>query len=95
VLLRTIGAQGKQLLKIAFLEYAFLGVLGSLTGIILSMASSFLMATLVFENPFIPSLIPITVLLPAITILVIAIGLMNSRAVLNSPPLKVLRNVSR
>ena len=95
VLLRTIGAQGKQLLKIAFLEYAFLGVLGSLTGIVLSMVSSFLMATLVFENPFLPSLIPFTVLLPAITLLVITIGLLNSRAVLNSPPLKVLRNVSR
>ncbi len=95
VLLRTIGAQSRQLLKISFLEYAFLGALGSLTGILLSLISSFLLGTLVFEDPFIPSSEPFTILLPGITILVICIGLFNSRTVLNSPPLEVLRKEAR
>jgi putative ABC transport system permease protein len=34
-------------------------------------------------------------LLPGITILVICIGLFNSRTVLNSPPLEVLRKEAR
>ncbi|NNC61809.1 MAG: FtsX-like permease family protein, partial [Eudoraea sp.] len=95
VLLRTLGAQNLQLLKISFYEYAFLGILGSLTGIILSLIGSFFLAQLVFEEPFIPSGEPFYILLPLLTILVIAIGLLNSRAVLNTPPLEVLRSESR
>ena len=95
VLLRTIGATSRQLLKISFLEYAFLGFLGSLTGILLSLISSFLLATFVFEDPFIPSSEPFIFLLPGFTILVILIGLFNSRTVLNTPPLEVLRKEGR
>ncbi|NNE02344.1 MAG: FtsX-like permease family protein [Eudoraea sp.] len=91
VLLRTIGATSKQLLKISFLEYAFLGFLGSLTGISLSLISSFLLATFVFEDAFVPASEPFTILLPGFTVLVILIGLFNSRTVLNTPPLEVLR----
>ncbi|MEY8021716.1 ABC transporter permease [Muriicola sp. SD30] len=95
VLLRTLGAQNLQLLKISFYEYAFLGILGSLTGILLSLVGSFFLAQLVFEEPFIPSGEPFYILLPLLTILVIAIGLLNSRSVLNTPPLEVLRSESR
>lgn len=95
VLLRTLGAKNTQLLKISFYEYAFLGILGSLTGILLSLAGSFLLAQFVFEEPFVPSAQPFLILLPGLTFLVIGIGLLNSRAVLNSPPLKILRSESR
>ncbi|QBA65599.1 FtsX-like permease family protein [Muriicola soli] len=95
VLLRTLGAQNFQLLKIAFYEYAFLGILGSLTGILLSLIGSFFLARFVFEEPFIPSGEPFYLLLPLLTLLVIAIGLLNSRSVLNTPPLEVLRSASR
>ncbi|WP_437371052.1 ABC transporter permease [Maribacter litoralis] len=91
VLLRTIGAQSKQILKINALEYLFLGVLGSGVGVLLSLVSSFLLAYFIFDTPFIPSWVPFLVVLPGITLLVLAIGLMNSRGVLNSPPLQVLR----
>ncbi|MEP1221657.1 ABC transporter permease, partial [Maribacter dokdonensis] len=43
VLLRTLGAQSKQILKINALEYLFLGVLGSGVGVLLSLLSSFLL----------------------------------------------------
>jgi putative ABC transport system permease protein len=95
VLLRTLGAQNAQLLKISFYEYAFLGVLGSLTGILLSLIGSFLLARFVFKEPFVPSIEPFIILLPALTILVVVIGLLNSRSVLRSSPLEILRSTSR
>jgi len=91
VLLRTLGAKSKQILQITALEYIYLGVLGSLTGILLSLVGSQLLATLLFKEPFIPSGIPFLVFLPSITILVVVIGLSNIKTVLQSPPLEVLR----
>ena len=95
VLLRTLGARSKQIIRITALEYLYLGVLGSLFGILLSLISSQLLAILVFEMPFIPSWIPFLILLPGITLLVLGIGLFNSRGVLSSPPLEVLRKEAR
>lgn len=95
VLLRTLGARSNQILKITALEYLYLGVLGSLSGILLSLLSSQLLAWLVFDTPFVPSLIPFLVLLPGITLLVLAIGLGNSIGVIKSPPLEVLRKEVR
>jgi putative ABC transport system permease protein len=91
VLLRTLGAKSKQILQITALEYVYLGMLGSLVGILLSLVSSQLLATLVFKEPFIPSAVPFLVFLPGITLLVLLIGLSNIRGVLKSPPLEVLR----
>ena len=91
VLLRTLGAKSKQILQITALEYVYLGLLGSFTGILLSLVGSQLLATLLFKEPFIPSLIPFLVFLPVITILVVVIGLSNLKSVLQSPPLEVLR----
>ncbi|MDG1527724.1 MAG: ABC transporter permease [Polaribacter sp.] len=91
VLLRTLGAKSKQILQITALEYVYLGMLGSLVGILLSLVSSQLLATLLFKEPFVPSLIPFVVFLPGITLLVLIIGLTNIRSVLKSPPLEVLR----
>ena len=91
VLLRTLGAKSAQILKITALEYLYLGVLGSGIGILLSLISSLLLAKWVFETNFVPSWVPFGLLLPGITILVLLIGLGNSRSVLNSPPLEVLR----
>ncbi|OEY72363.1 hypothetical protein APR40_13645 [Salegentibacter salarius] len=91
VLLRTLGAKGKQILNINALEYIYLGVLGGLSGVLLSLISSQLLAWLVFESPFTPSLIPFLVLFPAIVLLVLIIGLSNSLSVIRKPPLEVLR----
>jgi len=91
VLLRTLGAKSKQILRITALEYVYLGMLGSLVGILLSLISSQLLATLLFKEPFVPSVVPFLVFLPGITVLVLLIGLTNIRSVLKSPPLEVLR----
>lgn len=91
VLLRTLGAKNKQILAITALEYLFLGILGSLLGIVLALLSSLLLAVFVFEEPFTPSLVPFMVFLPGISLLVLGIGLSNIREVLRSSPLEVLR----
>ena len=91
VLLRTLGAKSKQILQITTLEYVYLGILGSLTGVLLSLIGSQLLAVLVFKEPFIPSVIPFLVFIPGITFLVVLIGISNLKSVLQSPPLEVLR----
>ncbi len=91
VLLRTLGAKNTQILRISALEYLFLGILGSLVGILLALLSSFLLALFVFNEPFIPSGIPFLIFLPGISLIVLAIGLSNIRSVLRSSPLEVLR----
>ena len=91
VLLRTLGAKSKQIFKILALEYLFMGLLGTLSGILLSLLASQLLGWLLFDTPFVPSWIPFLVLLPGIVILVLAIGLSNSISVIKSPPLEVLR----
>ncbi len=95
VLLRTLGAKSSQILKITALEYLYLGFLGSGVGILLSLVGSQLLAYFVFDTAFVPSWVPFLVVLPGITLLVLAIGLSNSRSVLNSPPLQVLRKEGR
>ncbi|WP_235923566.1 ABC transporter permease [Psychroflexus aurantiacus] len=91
VLLRTLGAKSKQILNITALEYIYLGVLGGLSGVLLSLISSQLLAWLVFESPFTPSLIPFLIIFPGIVLLVLVIGLSNSLSVIRKPPLEVLR----
>ena len=91
VLLRTLGAKSKQIQKITALEYGFLGFLGSTIGVLLSLLGSQLLAYFVFETAFIPSWVPFVVVIPGISLLVVLVGMLNSRSVLRSPPLEVLR----
>ena len=91
VLLRTLGAKNTQILKIAALEYLFLGLMGSIVGILLALLGSLGLALFLFQEPFVPSVIPFMVFIPGITLLVMAIGLSNIRTVLRSSPLEVLR----
>ncbi len=94
VLLRTLGAKNKQILQISAFEYLFLGLLGSLVGLLLALVSSLCLALFVFKEPFVPSPIPFLIFLPGITILVLGIGLSNIQTVLRSSPLEVLRRES-
>lgn len=95
VLLRTLGAKSAQIIRITAYEYLYLGILGSLSGILLSLIGSQLMALWLFNTPFIPSRTPFLVLFPGIVLLILFIGLSNSRSVITSPPLDVLRKEVR
>jgi len=91
VLLRTLGAGRKQILTIAALEYFFLGALAAATGILLSLAASWSLAKFSFDADFNPSWWPVVWICMIVASLVVCIGLLNSREVLNKPPLEVLR----
>lgn len=94
VLLRTLGATGRQILVITALEYFFLGALAAITGIMLAICGAWALARFSFKTTFTPSLVPIALIFFGICSLTVLIGLFNSREVLNRPPLEVLQNQS-
>jgi putative ABC transport system permease protein len=91
VLLRTIGANRRNILTINGLEYFWLGGLASLTGVGLSLMAAWGLAAFVFKIPFHINVWSLLVTPLSITALVVAIGLLNSRKVVNESPLEVLR----
>jgi putative ABC transport system permease protein len=92
VLLRTLGASRRQILVINGLEYSFLGILAAATGIVLAVGGSWALARFSFEIPFRPVLWPVLILFLGVVLLTVTIGLLNSRGILNRPPLEVLRS---
>ncbi|QJD98509.1 FtsX-like permease family protein [Mucilaginibacter robiniae] len=92
VLLRTLGGSRKQILIITMLEYLFLGALSALTGIIIALLGTWLLAKYSFETPFLINYKPAIIMFGISSALTVIIGLLNSRGVLNRPPLEVLRS---
>ncbi len=91
VLLRTLGGSRSQILKIMTLEYLFLGGLAGLTGLLLALAASWALAHFVFEATFIPALLPSALVMLAVIAVTIILGMLNSRGMIDHPPLEVLR----
>lgn len=91
VLLRTLGASKKQVIKIQIVEYVLLGVMASLTGLILSIGASALIGYFYFDINFVPNFLIIGIEVIILTLLVLIIGLINTRGIHNKPPLEVLR----
>ncbi len=91
VLLRTIGARTRQIIKITLIEYAWLGLFSALTGIILSLGSGFLLAKFFFEITFAFDWLELLIIGGGVVLLTMLIGWFNSREVINTPPLQVLR----
>ncbi|MBI5913998.1 MAG: ABC transporter permease [Bacteroidetes bacterium] len=91
VLLRTLGANKRQIIRINLVEYFLLGSLATLTGIGLSLVGSFALAKFALDIPYQPNLWPALVTFVSITGLTVLIGLLNSREVVRKPPLEVLR----
>ncbi len=91
VLLRTLGANRRQILTISALEYLFLGLLAAFTGILLSLGGTWALAEFVFKVPYAPNGGPLLLVALLVTGVTMLIGLFNSRDVLVRPPLEVLR----
>ncbi len=91
VLLRTLGASRQQILKIMVVEYLFLGGFAAATGLLLALAASWALAFFVFETAFVPGLAFAFAALLGVVALTILIGVLNSRAVMDRPPLQILR----
>ncbi|KGE13042.1 ABC transporter permease [Sphingobacterium deserti] len=92
VLLRTLGATKKQIRYILLSEYLFLGLFAALTGILIALLATNLLAAFVFEAVFVPSILFILLLISAVTLITVFIGVFNSLGLLNKPTLTVLRS---
>ncbi len=92
VLLRTVGASSRQIIGITLIEYAYLGLFASLSGILLSVGAGWVLAKYFFRIAFGFSSIDFALLALVIIFLTMFIGWYNSRKVIGTPPLQVLRN---
>jgi len=91
VLLKTLGATRGQIGRILLAEYALLGVLGSLSGMLLAFGGSWALVRFVFEGSFAPALGPALGIAGAMTLLAISIGMLTGRDVFRETPMAALR----
>ncbi len=91
VLLRTLGASARQVRTILVIEYAALGILAALSGVLLAVAANAGLATFVFKAPPWPDPILIVTSLCSVSAVAVLGGLILSRGVCNHPPLEILR----
>ena len=91
VLLKTLGATSRQIARILLSEYALLGALGALTGMLLSFAGAWGLVHFVFGGTFAPALLPAAAIAVAMMALAIAIGLLTGRDVFRETPMAALR----
>lgn len=91
VLLRTLGATRRQLVRIQLVEYALLGALGAAVGCALAVVANELLARFVFETTGVFA--PGTLLAAgaAVTAVTLLTGMLSNRGVTDHPPLEVLR----
>ena len=91
VLLRTVGARTRLITQITLIEYAYLGLFSALTGMFLSLAGGWLLTTFFFEITFAFDFVEMLIIAVGVICLTMLIGWWNSREVINTPPLQVLR----
>ena len=92
VLLRTLGASAKQVQAILTIEYAALGMLSALTGVVLAVGANAALAVYLFKaDPWPDAGILVGAFFTTISMSVGG-GLLLSRGVCNHPPLEILRS---
>lgn len=91
VLLRTIGARSRLITRIALIEYVYLGLFSAVTGLALSLAGGWLLTTYFFEITFAFNWVELVVITGGVIVLTTIIGWWNSRDVIHTPPLQILR----
>jgi len=91
VLLRTLGASAKQVRIILVIEYAALGMLSALTGVLLAVAANAALATFVLKASPWPDAPLLWSAFGTVTMIAVLGGLALSRGVCHHPPLEILR----
>lgn len=91
VLLRALGAVRHQVLRVMLVEYASLGALAILSGMVMSTAAAWGIIHFVFESSFSVPWTSLLTLAATILVLTIGTGLWNSGEALRKTPLEVLR----
>ncbi len=91
VLLKTLGATRGQIMRILLAEYALLGLLGSLTGMVLAIGGGWGLTRFVFDTGYSPALGPAFAIALLMLALTITIGLLAGRDVFRETPMSALR----
>jgi putative ABC transport system permease protein len=91
VLLKTLGATRRQIMRIMLAEYALLGTLGALTGVLLSTLAAWGLLHVIFKMPFLPAFAPVGIVAAAMIGLAVSIGLLTGRDVFAETPMAALR----
>jgi putative ABC transport system permease protein len=92
VLLKTLGATRGQIARILLAEYSLLGLMGGLTGMLLSLAGGWAVVRYIFKTPFAPAFSPVVGIAAAIVGLTLLIGLLAGRDVFKETPIAALRD---
>ena len=90
-LLRTLGASGLQIRAMLALEYALLGLVAGLVGVVLALAAGYSLGIWVFKVDFYTPWLQVAVAIGTVVVLSTVTGLLCSRGVSSAPPLRVLR----
>ncbi|MES2507732.1 MAG: FtsX-like permease family protein, partial [Verrucomicrobiota bacterium] len=93
VLLRTLGASARQVRTILVIEYATLGFLSALTGTLLAVGATSILAVYVFKTSPSPDVVTLLGAFVTTTAISVLGGLALSRGVSNHPPLDILRRI--
>jgi putative ABC transport system permease protein len=73
------------------IEYAYLGILAGLTGSLLALIASWALSVYFFKMLFFPDFISLILIWLIIIALTVIIGWINTRSIVNKPPLVILR----
>lgn len=92
VLLRTLGASRRQVARVLLAEYAALGALGALTGMLLSFGGAWGITTFLFDTPFDAALGPTAIIAAGMLLLTMLIGWLTSRDVYRETPMMAIRD---
>jgi len=93
VLLKTLGATRGQIARILLAEYSLLGLLGGLTGMLLSLAGGWAVVRYIFKTAFVPPIAPVAGIAAVVVGLTVLIGLLAGRDVFKETPIAALRDV--
>jgi len=72
-------------------EYAALGIMGALTGLLLSVGGAWALARWVLKIDFALSLVPLVAILLGMLVLSLTVGLLAGRDVFSGTPMDALR----
>ena len=91
VLLKVLGATRRQVGRVMLAEYMLLGSLGSLAGVLLSVAGAWGLMHFVFKLPFVPALVPAMLVAALMIAVAVSIGMLTGREVFRETPMAALR----
>jgi putative ABC transport system permease protein len=91
VLLKTLGATRRQIMRIMLSEYTLLGALGACTGVVLSTLAGWALMHWIFRSTFVPAFLPVSIVALTMIGLAVAIGLLTGRDVFAETPMAALR----